>query len=71
MPVNWTTVGGSKGRSAASPCYNLSNAKSACRIPMSYTVVKTNDWYYMPGNINSTSGGAVTGGALAARRRRT
>ena len=71
MPVNWTTVGGSKGRNSAYPCYNLPHAPSACRMQMSYTVVKTNDWYYQPGNVNSTTGSAVTGGALNARRRRT
>ena len=34
-------------------------------------MIKTNDWYYLKGNVNSTTGGAVTGGALGARKRRT
>jgi len=72
MPVTWTTIGGSKGRGPGVSCAgNLKNAPSACRIPMSFSVVKTNDWYYVKGNVSSTTGGAVTGGALSARKRRT
>ncbi len=82
MPVGLYLVGGSKGTGAASPCYNafakdpktglsLSRAPSGCVLPMSRNIVKTNDWYYITGNVNSTTGSAVTGGALSARRRRT
>lgn len=38
--------------------------------PKLWYMIKTNDWWYQKGNVNSTTGGAVTGGALGARRRR-
>ena len=80
MPVNWQSVGGSKGRPTGlelracinnprtglpfyTPCVPVNNN----RWPM----IKTNDWFYMKGSVNSTTGGAVTGGALSARKRRT
>ena len=71
MPVGRPYIGGSQGRGVNVPCYNLQNASGACRIPMSFSVVKTNDWYYVKGNVSSTTSGAVTGGALGARKRRT
>ena len=46
-----------------SPCVPVNHNK--------WPMIKTNDWYYMKGNVNSTTGGAVTGGALGARKRRT
>ena len=80
MPVNWQSIGGSKGRPTGpelracitnaktgellyTPCTHVNNNK--------WPMIKTNDWYYLKGNVNSTTGGAVTGGALAARKRRT
>ena len=71
MPVGRPYIGGSQGRGTHVPCYNLSISSSACRIPMSFKVVKTNDWYYVKGNVSSTTGSSVTGGALGARKRRT
>jgi hypothetical protein len=80
MPVGWQSIGGSKGRPTGlelracikdpktnilfyQPCTPVNDDK--------WKMIKTNDWYYMKGNVNSTTGSAVTGGALAARRRRT
>ena len=71
MPVGRPLIGGSQGRGVNVPCYNLQGAANLCRIPMSYSLVKTNDWYYVKGNVSSVTGSAVTGGALGARRRRT
>ena len=71
MPIGRPNIGGAQGRGVNVPCYNLSSAASVCRIPMSYSVVKTNDWYYVKGNVSSTTGSSVTGGALGARKRRT
>ena len=82
MPVGLYLVGGSQGRGSSSPCYSafardpktgasLSRAPSGCVLPMSRNIIKTNDWYYISGNVNSTTGSAVTGGSLAARKRRT
>ena len=80
MPVNWQSVGGSKGRPTGPElraCITNPNTGlpfyTPC-VPVNYNkwpMIKTNDWYYMKGNINSTTGGAVTGGALGARKRRT
>ena len=71
MPVGRPYIGGSQGRGANVSCYKLATASSRCKIPMSYSVVKTNDWYYVNGNVSSTTGSSVTGGALGARKRRT
>lgn len=80
MPTNWQSVGGSKGRPTGlelracivnkktgvpfySPCVPVNSSR--------WPLIKTNDWYYLKGNVNSTTGSAVTGGALRARKNRT
>ena len=74
-------VGGSQGRPTGLElrgCIRTSygpNGKQLI-IPCSpaqniWKMIMTNDWYYGKGNVNSTTGGVVSGGALAARRRRT
>ena len=80
MPTNWQSSGGSKGRPTCPElraCIN--NPKTnlpfyePC-VPVNHRkwpLIKTNDLFYMKGNVNSTTGGSVTGGALGARKRRT
>jgi len=80
MPVNWQSSGGSKGRPTGPDlraCINNPQTGlpfySPC-VPVNlnkWPMIKTNDWYYMKGTVSSTTGGAVTGGALGARKRRT
>ena len=80
MPVNWQSAGGSKGRPNGlelRACINNPTTNlpfyTPC-VPVNHNkwpMIKTNDWYYMKGNVNSTTGSAVTGGALSARQRRT
>jgi hypothetical protein len=53
---------GRDGQQLVTPCTPARNI---------WTMIMTNDWFYQKGNVSSTTGGAVTGGALAARRRRT
>jgi len=57
------TVGIGNNRFANVPCCTPAR-------PNMWHMIKTNDWWYQKGNVNSTTGGAVTGGALGARRRR-
>ena len=69
QPTNLITVGigqvvpGGSGGFAEVPCCTPAR-------PNMWHMIKTNDWWYQKGNVNSTTGGAVTGGALGARRRR-
>lgn len=37
----------------------------------SMKIIKSNDWYYKPGSVSSTTGGASTGGIMGAKKRRT
>ncbi len=79
MPVGRTRVGGSLGRPTGPglrACIMGPNGEvvvgQPCTEPQNrWTMIMTNDWFYQKGNVSSTTGGAVTGGALAARRRRT
>ncbi len=55
-------ITGRDGQPLVTPCTPARNM---------WTMIKTNDWFYQKGNVCSTTGGAVTGGCLAARKRRT
>ena len=78
MPIGMRLVGGSQGRPTGLElrgCIRTSDGKSLvnpCTPARNiWTMIMTNDWFYAKGNVNSTTGGVVSGGALAARRRRT
>jgi hypothetical protein len=83
--VGRTRVGGNQGRPSDQYGFGgVSGLRACVRGPQGivvgqpcteqrniWTMIMTNDWFYQKGNVNSTTGSAVTGGALAARRRRT
>ena len=80
MPTNWQSSGGSKGRPTGPDLRACINNPKTNRpfyepcVPVNHRkwpLIKTNDWFYMKGNVNSTTGSSVTGGALGARKRRT
>jgi hypothetical protein len=86
MTIGVQSVGGSKGRPTnwyegriflnaclQNPNGNILNSPCFLAQPSrgnSFFLLLNNDWFYQKGNVNSTTGGAVTGGALAARKRR-
>lgn len=84
MPVNWQSVGGSKGRPTGPElrgCQINPNTGglffSACApvirpsVNGQWQMIKSNDWYYKRGSGSSTTGGASTGGIARAKARRT
>ena len=86
MTVGLQSVGGSKGRPTNSisrgiildaclqnPYGNILNKPCFLAQPSrgnSFFLLLNNDWFYQKGNVNSTTGGVVTGGGLGARKRR-
>jgi len=77
-PTGMYLVGGSKGRPTGPElraCMTGPNGQqlvSPCTPARDmWTMIMTNNWWHQRGQVNSTTGGAVTGGALGARRRRT
>ena len=66
MPVGHYSLGGA--RSGCTSC-----DKKGCLLPMTFTGMKTNDWYYKPGNRanwarRSKSGGGQNWGRKSAAR---
>ena len=86
MTIGVQSVGGSKGRPTnwyaggiflnaclQNPHGNILNNPCFLAQPArgnSFFLLLNNDWFYQKGNVNSTTGGVVTGGALGARKRR-
>ena len=80
MPIGFYSVGGSKGRPTGPElrgCIINPKTGNPFIVPctpvriMRWPMIMTNDWYYQKGNINSTTGGATTGGIMRAKKRRT
>jgi len=79
MPVGRTRVGGNQGRPTnqglraciRGPLGEIVVGQPCTPAVNKWKMTMTNDWWYQKGNVSSTTGSSVTGGALGARRRRT